>query len=599
MKEHEHQHISLKGSTYGIQYAGWKPSAVAFEGLGSRTLPDQFIPVGDGAELHADVYLPKAEGRYPAIVSFAAYTSEFHTAGIPTGTNEIGSPPVFTDRGYCPVIVERRGMGRSTGEQVTFFDPQDVTDHEKAIAWAAAQPWCNGDVVLFGTSYYGMTQPYVAARRPPALRAFFANELCTDFYRHMVQFGGVPALFFLDIWMGANFTEHQYDKRMSPERRALLSHITNNALLHPLLEKAVHKNVNKMFSSFMAATPVDHVLRTYANWIFDSKTRETSTVPEEPAGMLGDIQVPFAVVQNLGYFNLHQYGTYDLFENAGTPDDQKWMILGPPEYELPVYVWQLEALAFFDHILHGTPNGYSQQPHVRYWTNGADTFSTATSFPPQGGTPVRLYLGSEGPDPATHTLGTDPAPEGSSTWAAVPIGLPVLGGLDDIAPQMLTFELTSPRDMQLAGPVSATLRFSCNEIDSYVIARLSRIDTSGTRHQLSMGAIRPAAHTEDPKRSTTIEIAINSGQRQALTPGEPVTLRFSLTPAPVRLKPGEKLQLDIASRTDLLRMSPADGYAQFDMPVPPYLCRNTVHFGGDSWIDLTEVPTTSTSPESR
>ncbi len=476
MKEHEHQHIPLKGSTYGIQYAGWKPSAVAFEGLGSRTLPDQFIPVGDGAELHADVYLPKAEGRYPAVVSFAAYSTEGHAAGIPTGTNEIGSPPVFTDRGYCPVIVERRGEGRSTGEQVTFLDPQDVTDHEKVIAWAAGQPWCNGDVVLFGTSYYGMTQPLVAARRPPALRAFFANELCTDFYRHLIQFGGVPALFFMDLWMGANFTQKQDDKRISPDQRALISHITNSRL-HPLLEKAVHKNVNRMFASFMSATPVEPVRRTYANWIFDSKTRQTSTISEGSTGVLDQIQVPFAVVQNLGYFNLHQYGSYDLVENAGTPDDQKWMILGPPEYELPAYVWQGEALAFFDHILHGTDNGYTQQPRVRYWTDGADSFSSATSFPPSDSTPVRLYLGSAGPDPVTHTLGADPAPEGCNTWAAVPIGLPVLGGLDDIAPQTLAFELTSSRDIQLAGPVSATLQFSCNEIDSYVIARLSRIDT--------------------------------------------------------------------------------------------------------------------------
>ena len=46
-------------------------------------------------------------------------------------------------------------------------------------------------------------------------------------------------------------------------------------------------------------------------------------------------------------------------------------------------------------------------------------------------------------------------------------------------------------------------------------------------------------------------------------------------------------------------MSPSEGYAQFDMPVPPYLCRNTVHFGGSSWIDLTEVPTACTSPEPR
>jgi uncharacterized protein len=60
-----------------------------------------------------------------------------------------------------------------------------------------------------------------------------------------------------------------------------------------------------------------------------------------------------------------------------------------------------------------------------------------------------------------------------------------------------------------------------------------------------------------------------------------VTLRFSLTPAPVRLKPGEKLRLDIASCSDLLRISPAGGCAQFDLPVPPYLCRNTIHFGGN------------------
>jgi hypothetical protein len=68
-----------------------------------------------------------------------------------------------------------------------------------------------------------------------------------------------------------------------------------------------------------------------------------------------------------------------------------------------------------------------------------------------------------------------------------------------------------------------------------------------------------------------------------------VTLRFSLTPAPTRLQAGETLRLDIASRSDLLRMSPTDGYAQFDLPVPPYLCRNTVHFGGDSWLDVCEV----------
>src|SRR4029079_12987104 len=41
-------------------------------------------------------------------------------------------------------------------------------------------------------SYYAITQVFVAARRPPELKAFFANEMCTDLFRHIAQFGGVP-----------------------------------------------------------------------------------------------------------------------------------------------------------------------------------------------------------------------------------------------------------------------------------------------------------------------------------------------------------------------------------------------------------------------
>ncbi|WP_443209382.1 CocE/NonD family hydrolase [Rhodococcus rhodochrous] len=581
-------HMRLTPSTSGIQYAGWTPGPPAMHGLGQRMLPDRQIPVDDGVTLHADVYLPEREGRYPAVVSFAAYSTEYHTAGIPTGSNEIGSPPVFTDRGYAPVVVERRGMGRSTGEQVTFFDPQDIDDHAKVIEWEAEQPWCNGEVVLFGTSYYGMTQPAVAIRRPPALKAFFANEICTDLYRHLLYFGGVPGLYFMNIWMGANFTENNYDTRMSPDTRALISHLTNGPL-HGVVEKVVHEQVDRMFRKFMSATPVEKVREIYAGWMFDAKTRDHDSVPDSPAGRLGEIEVPFVVVQNLSYFNLHQFGSYDLFENASTPEDSKWLILAPPAYDLPVYSWQEEALAFFDHVLRGTDNGYDGQAPVRYWIEGADRFGAADAFPPREAAPLRLHLGSGGEDSAIHRLSRDVTEAGSNTWVAVPIGVPVLGGLDDVAVQTLTFELTIETEMQLTGAITAHLSFGCNEIDSYVVARLSRVDGAGRRHQLSMGAIRPAARTIEAEHCTGAEVAIDSGIRTPLIPNEPVDLHFSLTPAPTRLLPGDTLRFDIGSRTDLLRSSPSEGWVHFDLPVPPYLSRNTVHFGGASWIEVDRI----------
>lgn len=49
----------------------------------------------------------------------------------------------------------------------------------------------------------------------------------------------------------------------------------------------------------------------------------------------------------------------------------------------------------------------------------------------------------------------------------------------------------------------ARLAFSCNEIDSYVLARLSRVDADGTTHPLSLGAVRPVVRNEDPTRGSS------------------------------------------------------------------------------------------------
>ena len=552
---------------------------------GTRLFPDQRIPVGEGISLSADVYAPKNPGRYPAVLSFTAYNTERLTAGIPSGSNEIGSPSVFTNRGYGRVIITRRGMGRSDGDTRMFLSDLDVDDFERAIAWAAEQPWCNGDVVLFGTSYFGMTQLQVALRNPPALKAFFANEICTDYFRHLVQFGGVPALYFLNIWMGSNFTQEQFDTRMTPNQRALISQLLNGPLRR-MVERMLPGRVDAMFKKFMSATPTEEIRKIYANWLFDGKTRDTSTIPHGPASSLDQITVPFVTVENLGYFNLHQFGSYELFEKAGTPVDNKWLILAKPAYDLPVYSWQEEAVAFFDHLLYGTNNGYAQQAPVRYWVEGAERFDVAETFPPGQAVTTCFALESAGDDHAVHRLVSGEAADGSNSWAAVPIGLPVLGGLDDVANPTLAFELPVSEEMLLAGAVTAQLRFSCDEIDSYVVARLSRIDSAGERHHLSLGAIRPAGRTIEPDAGSAVEIAIDSGDRRPLLPGQPVDLRFSLTPAPTLLMAGDRLRLDVASRTDLLRKGVGEGFAQFDLPVPPYLSRNTLHFGGASWIEV-------------
>lgn len=90
-------------------------------------------------------------------------------------------------------------------------------------------------------------------------------------------------------------------------------------------------------------------------------------------------------------------------------------------------------------------------------------------------------------------------------------------------------------------------------------------------------------------------MAIDVSYPEPLVPGEPVTLRFSLTPHPVVLQKGERLRLDVGSRTDTLLSDASHGHAQFGMHVPPYFSRNTLHHGPGTYLELHQVPAAGTA----
>lgn len=202
---------------------------------------------------------------------------------------------------------------------------------------------------------------------------------------------------------------------------------------------------------------------------------------------------------------------------------------------------------------------------------------------------MRLNLASGGADAQTHRLSASVSELGKNAWGAVPFGATVPPRLDEVANPILTFEIDVEEDTEFTGPVTLSLRFSCTEIDSHVIARVGRVDSNGEYHHLSIGSIRPACRRIDSGRSTASEIAIDIDKPEPLVPGQPVTLRFSLTPRPALFRKGEKLRLDVGSRTDILRGDVSHGYAHFDMQVPPYFSRNSIHYGEESYLELERI----------
>lgn len=180
--------------------AGAPPAAADPLPAGAR-FSEAMIPSA-GAELHADVLLPAAhrEGdRRPVALVAGPY---FGTS-VPGGTAETGAlvpdllregpriPPYYADlvagalaRGYAVVQVSLRGFGESTGCN-DFGGPGERADARTAVAWAAAQPWSDGRVGMWGTSYDGWATLMAAAGRPPGLRAIVPMAAPVSAYRTM------------------------------------------------------------------------------------------------------------------------------------------------------------------------------------------------------------------------------------------------------------------------------------------------------------------------------------------------------------------------------------------------------------------------------
>ncbi len=74
-------------------------------------------------------------------------------------------------RSSCRTCAARARRG---GEFEPFVTEAD--DGVDTIAWVAAQPWCDGRVVMTGMSYVGIVQWLAAARRPPALAALTPDD---------------------------------------------------------------------------------------------------------------------------------------------------------------------------------------------------------------------------------------------------------------------------------------------------------------------------------------------------------------------------------------------------------------------------------------
>lgn len=166
---------------------------------------DVMIPTRDGVRLATDIYRPAPHGqaingRFPALLERTPYGKHEYER-----VRDYGE--YFARHGYVAVIQDVRGRYRSEG---TFgFLAQEPNDGYDTVEWIAKQPWSNGAVGTFGTSYAGWTQSALATQNPPHLAAMWVNEAGSSAYSSTVRHNGAFEVRFLcwAFWQGAKSRE--------------------------------------------------------------------------------------------------------------------------------------------------------------------------------------------------------------------------------------------------------------------------------------------------------------------------------------------------------------------------------------------------------
>jgi predicted acyl esterase len=529
---------------------------------------DVDVPMRDGVRLKADVFRPQDAGKFPAILNLGPYQKDKlwmvpETLEEPPNewmNWETINPQWWVPRGYAAVRVDSRGTGKSPGQ----YDPwslAEAVDFYDAIEWAAAQPWCNGNIGLLGISYFAINQWFVANLRPPSLRAIIPWEGFADLYRDALFHGGI-----LNLFMTNWYTAHMLHHLLGRASRELADGWHINALhfwLHNNLDSGAFRG-------------------SQAQW--------------------DKIDMPMFSVGNWSGMGLHLRGNTEAFMRAATEHKKLRIHLGSHVHPFYTDDGRRDQIRFFDYWLKGIDNGVMKEPPVKLairkggnafeWRNEHEWPLARTRW-------TKFYLDllqpTEDRAGVTGALTTTKPPNAASrTYAASSLGSmgstsaassQVMGG--GIKPGMGISLETPPlaADTEITGPLAAVLWVSSSteDMDLFLTLRnfapdgseVMEIGQQGLPVPVAKGWLRVSHRELDPELSRPYRPYHRHVRRLYMTPSEVVRVEVEIWPTSIVFKKNHRIRLDIQPRDGVGSSHYMHYHADYNIGT------NTVHAGGD------------------
>ena len=448
----------------------------------TRVEKDVMVEMRDGVRLAADIYLPNAKGRFPALLSISPYGKEMQRLPVPdfptdtklgNGGIESGITDYFVSRGYVHIIADCRGTGSSKGAY-GLFARKGFEDGYDLIEWIAKKPWCDGNVGMLGISYNAMMQYGVAALSPPHLKAIFAADAAADIYRHWAYHGGIISLGFCQHWWPIvlahtleppDIPPSELKKRIEDlKRNDDIRSFPSAYMVLLLAEKNPHL--------------LDVLLHPYDGPFYWERSGYTK---------FGQIKIPTYLLTRWTSWSMHLPAAFSAYSGINAP--KKMMITIPESgagFNRPWHEYHDLVLRWYDHWLKGIDTGIMNEPPIRILVQGINQWRYENEWPLARTRWTRFYLGknmmlTETPPGAT---------EKPDSFANVPGLKP---GKEVPAIKYATLPLNE--DVEVIGPSAFYLYASLSTQDADWMVEIRDVDSSGAEKLVSMGWLK-ASHRE-------------------------------------------------------------------------------------------------------
>ncbi|MBI4786029.1 MAG: CocE/NonD family hydrolase [Chloroflexi bacterium] len=501
----------------------WQTSPRQYDVVHERNVA---IPVSAGFTLDCDIVRPNSPDRFPCIVGFFPFDKDNMLKSMMpvavSGRNvsmESGDYNFYVRRGYAHVFVNVRGTGLSGGlfDHLGDGTTRDLYD---AIEWLARQPWCDGQVATFGTSYFSMTAKRVAELKPPSLKTIFAPFGVTDQYRDAIFQGGIFAFVFHPFWL-----KSLSNLRVRKEYREKIGNAEFNRQIEQALQDPeinIHPELVQILQNPDAGGNM-LIVEYLLNYL------DTDLYKEKTVRFDVDVEIP-------GYFggcwamhSLHLPGDFRTFENWKGP---KKLTIGPPLYlDRPVYQYHYESLRWFDFWLKRIDTGIMGEPPIQLFIQNTGEWKSAHEWPLPETQWTEFYLHENGLLSEHEILPHETA----STFHDLPEDH---GSLTFLTPPMV-------ENTEVCGPMVLNLYASATDTEALWFVNFLQVDEAGNEKVLTRGWLRGSQRRIDPTKSRPWLPYHSHAAREPLIPGEVYEFNIAIVPTGVLFKPGYRFGIRI------------------------------------------------------